>query len=119
MKFALRTVRFFRDQWEQVEIDNLEQDIRRRIKSIHFDKHYKEHCEAADNQELEKLIEEELIPKEGEDPLDEETKAALQKKLRFKYLTRGFYHSEEVKKEKPKKTFKESTNASKDKTIES
>jgi len=34
IKFALRTVRAYRDRWEQVEKDNLEQDIMLRLRSI-------------------------------------------------------------------------------------
>jgi len=71
---ALRTVRDFKDRWEQVEKDNLSQDILRRIKNINFDKDYKEHYEAVDQQALERLVDEELVPKEGEDAPDEDTK---------------------------------------------
>ena len=47
-----------------------------------------------DNQELEKKVEESVVPKEGEDPLDEEQQAATKRKLRHKLLTRAFYFVE-------------------------
>lgn len=103
IKTALRTVRDFRDRWEQVEKENLEKDVLARLKSIHFDKDYKEHFEIVDQQELEKMVEENCAPKEGDDPLDEEAKAQLQRKIRFKLLTRGFHAPHEPKPPKKKK----------------
>jgi hypothetical protein len=47
-KLALRTVRDYRDRWEQVEKDNLQADILKRIKNLQFDKAYKEHFEQVD-----------------------------------------------------------------------
>jgi hypothetical protein len=41
------------------------------------------------------------VPKEGEEPMDDDTKHLLAKKLRFKLLTRGFYSVEKPPK-KPK-----------------
>lgn len=41
------------------------------------------------------------MPKEGEEPMDEEAKQLLAKKLRFKLLTKGFYNKEKPNK-KPK-----------------
>ena len=73
-KFALRTVRDYRDRWEQVERDNLQSDIVRRVQRIKYDREYKEHREQVDAQALEKRIEEKLVPKEGEEPMDEDTK---------------------------------------------
>lgn len=58
IKFALRTVRDYRDRWEKVEQENLESDIQLRIKSLAFDKEYKENFELLDNQETERKIEE-------------------------------------------------------------
>ncbi len=106
-KLALRTARDYKDRWEQVEKDNLQQDILRRIKNIQFDKEYKEHYEAVDHQALERVVEEELLPKEGEDAVDEDTKQILAKKLRFQIMTRGFFapHAEQAKKKSNK--FKE------------
>ena len=45
---ALRTVRDYRDRWEQVERDNLQSDIIRRVKRIQADRDYKEHYEQVD-----------------------------------------------------------------------
>lgn len=47
-KLALRTVRDYKDAWETIEKQNLEQDILRRIKTIQRDKEYKENHEAID-----------------------------------------------------------------------
>ena len=73
-KLALRTVRDYKETWEKIEKSNLEQDILRRIKTIQRDKEYKENHEAIDAQALEKQVEEALIPKEGEEVLDEDAK---------------------------------------------
>jgi hypothetical protein len=35
-------VRDFRDKWEQVEKDNLERDVLKRIENMQNDKHFKE-----------------------------------------------------------------------------
>ena len=102
---ALRTVRDYRDKWETVEKTNLEQDILRRIKSITADKEYKEHYENFDHQEMEKQIEEAIVPKEGEEPMDDETKQLIQRKLRFKLMSKGFYYQQQAIPQKPK--FKE------------
>lgn len=80
---ALRTARDFKDRWEQVEKDNLQQDILRRIKNISLDKEYREQYEQVDAMTLEKQIEDELMPKEGEEPIDEDTRNLMARKLRF------------------------------------
>jgi hypothetical protein len=54
----------------------LEQDVFLRIASIEHDAEYKKLREPADNQALEKAVEESVMPREGEEPLDEDTKAA-------------------------------------------
>jgi hypothetical protein len=48
-----------------------------RLATITSDLDYKQHKEGPDNQELEKKIEESVIPKEGEDPLDDDVKTAM------------------------------------------
>jgi hypothetical protein len=81
-------VRQYKERWEQVEKENLKEDILCTVERMHEDKEYKEHHEALDAQALEKQVEEHFIPKEGEDPLDEETKQVQARKLRFNMLTR-------------------------------
>ena len=76
IKLAQRTIRDFASHWENVERINLEQDVQQRLSFIASDLEYKQQREVPDNQDLEKKIEESVIPKEGEDPLDEETKIA-------------------------------------------
>lgn len=102
-KMALRTVRDYRDRWEEVERENLQSDIVRRVKRIQFDKDYREHYEQADAHALEKRVEEKLIPKEGEEALDDDAKALLAKKHRFKLLTKAFYFNKEAKANKKPK----------------
>lgn len=51
---------------------------------------------------MEKKVEEKLVPKEGEEPMDEETKQLMARKLRFKILTKAFYHQKEKPNKKPK-----------------
>ena len=87
----MRTVKTFKERWEQVEKENLKQDILRRIKNIQFDKEYREQHEALDHQALDKQIEEELQPKEGDEPIDEATKEFMARKLRFQISSKGFY----------------------------
>ncbi len=87
----MRTVRNYKETWERIEKENLEQDILRRIKNIQRDKEYKENHEALDHQALEKQVDEALIPKEGEEALDDEAKQYHARKLKFQILTRLFY----------------------------
>ena len=89
-KFALRTVREFAAQWEAVEKKNLEADIEQRLEQIPKDREYKENYENIDQTELEKAIDEALKPKEGEEPLDEDTYNLQAKKLRLEKLTHQF-----------------------------
>ena len=100
---ALRTVRDYRDRWEQVERENLQSDIVRRVRRIQFDKDYREHYEQTDAHALEKRVEEKLVPKEGEEVLDDDAKALLAKKHRFKLQTKGFFYNKEVKANKKPK----------------
>lgn len=79
----------------------MEQDIFLRIASIEHDAEYKKLREPADNQALEKAVEESVMPREGEEPLDEDTKAATQKRTRHKLLTKAF-NFVEAKDAKPK-----------------
>lgn len=104
MKFAQRTIRDFGAQWEKIEHNNLEQDIFMRIASIEHDADYKKTKEPVDNQALEKAVEESVQPKEGEDPIDEETKITTSKKTRHRLMTKAFNYIES-KDSKPK--FKE------------
>jgi hypothetical protein len=69
---ALRTVRDYMGHWKDTEKENLEQDILKRLDSIPRDKEYKDHFESQDLQELERKVEQSLMPKEGEEPLDED-----------------------------------------------
>lgn len=54
---------------------------------------------------MEKIIEEKLQPKEGDDPLDDEAKQLMARKLRFKLMTKGFYAPKKQKKEGKKPKF--------------
>jgi len=101
IKFAQRTVRDFASQWEKIEHHNLEQDVFLRIASIEHDVEYKKTKEPADNQALEKAVEESVMPREGEEPLDEDTKTATQKKTRHRLMTKAFNYIE-AKDVKPK-----------------
>lgn len=51
---------------------------------------------------MERHIEEETIPKEGEEPIEEEQKVHIAKKLRFAMMTEGFYAPNKPKKPKQK-----------------
>ncbi len=82
-KFALRTVWEYRDRWESIEQVNLEKDIEQRIGQMDTDKEYKEGHENVDANEMERQIEEAFAPKEGEDPMDDDLKTMMQKRLRL------------------------------------
>lgn len=100
---ALRTARSYKERWEEAEKANLEFDIIKRIEQIAADKAYKEQHEQADNHEMDKEIEDSMIQREGEEPLDDDTKVQKQRMLRFKLMRKQFYVSEEEKKKPPKK----------------
>lgn len=74
VKFAQKTVRDFAAQWEKIERANLESDVQLRLQTIQSDLEYKQQREIPDNQDLEKKIEEAVLPKEGEDPMDDDVK---------------------------------------------
>lgn len=79
----------------------MEQDVFLRLASIEHDTDYKKTREPADNQALEKAVEESVMPREGEEPLDEETKNATQRKTRHRLMTKAFNYIE-AKDSKPK-----------------
>ena len=54
----LRTIQAYRDRWEALEHENLESDVKAKLDRQDYDKMYKEHYDAVDNQELEKVSEE-------------------------------------------------------------
>jgi len=90
-EFALREAQRYRDRWEQLEKENLEADVLRRVQNMAQDKEYKELYEQIDLNEIEKEIEDHLAPREGEDPMTEEEKALEAKKKRLAIWTRMFY----------------------------
>lgn len=95
VKFALRKTQFYRDVWEKIETSNLREDIEKRVAHIEPDRFYRETLEQLDTAELEKLVEEQTAPKEG-DNLTEEQKLALQRKIKFQLLTKGFYSPDDA-----------------------
>ena len=59
-----------------------------------------------DTQALDKQIDEELQPKEGDEPVDEETKQFLARKLRLQIMTKGFFAPHHPKKKSKKEKAK-------------
>ena len=55
--FALRTIQKFRDRWEVLEQENLKNDIQAKLDRQEFDRTYKEHYEALDQSELDRVVE--------------------------------------------------------------
>ncbi len=94
----MRTSRDYRDRWEQLERENLQRDVDKKISMMDVDKEYKELYDNLDNLHIEKEVEDALAPKEGEEALDEDTKALETRKLKFKNLTRLFFDDVEHKK---------------------
>ncbi len=91
LKFALRTVRTYRDRWEQLEKELLSEDINRRLDCAKEDKDYKEHHEQTDLNEIEKDVEDGLAPKEGEEAFTEEEKETQRKRNRFQVWSKMFH----------------------------
>lgn len=92
--FALRTVQMYRDRWEQSEIENLKSDIEIKVANMESDKIYKETHEALDATEIETRAEAAAAPKEGDEPITEDTKIGLIKKAKFEVMTQCFYDPE-------------------------
>ena len=83
---VLRTIQAYRDRWEALEHENLESDVKAKLDRQDYDKMYKEHYDAVDNQELEKVSEEQLAassPGDGEDPLTDNEKLMISLKAKF------------------------------------
>lgn len=103
VKFALQTVKQYRDIWESREKENLKKDVLFKLTNSDFDKLYKYHYEAQDQQEIEKIIEESVIAEnaskndQGEDEMNDEEKNALARQIRFKEFTKGFYAPDSAK----------------------
>jgi hypothetical protein len=70
---------------------NLERDILKRLDGLVFDKNYKEHHDHLDAQELDKEVDDAFIQREGDEFVDDDTKALNQRKLKFKLMTRQFF----------------------------
>lgn len=102
-RFALQTVKQYRDIWEARETENLKKDVLFKINNSDFDKLYKDHYEAQDQQEIEKIIEESVIAEnaskndQGEDEMNEDEKNTLARQIRFKELTKGFWAPDSAK----------------------
>jgi hypothetical protein len=79
-KIALRTVRTFKDQWEEIERVNMKKDVELRIHYSNQDKAYKIANEELDHIAMDKKVDESVAIKEGEDPLDEDAKVLMRKK---------------------------------------
>ena len=107
--FAQRTIRDFAKAWEHIEHKNLEHDVFLRIASIEHDTDYKKTKEPLDNAELEKKVEESIVPKEGDDPMEEDLKVQTQKRTRHKLMTRAFFFDDKAPKPKG---FRETTSVS-------
>ena len=85
------------------EKENLKKDVMFKIANSDFDKLYKDHYEAQDQQEIEKIIEESVIAEnaskndQGEDEMNEDEKNTLARQIRFKELTKGFWAPDSAK----------------------
>lgn len=85
----------FRDRWEEVEKENLEADVRKKLDRADYDRSYKETCEQQDLAEVERIAEDEVANRtqviEGEEPPTEAEKHMIGLKSRFVQLTRTFF----------------------------
>ena len=69
-------------------------DIQRKVAHIALDKHYKEVNEIEDAKEMDERIEKAIKPKEGADPLTEDSRLSAIKRARFNILTKSFQDPE-------------------------
>jgi hypothetical protein len=72
--FSLRAVQRFRDRWEKMEEENLQSDVTKKLERSEYDKVYKEHYEALDQTELDRIVEDAIanaVPGEGEESISE------------------------------------------------
>lgn len=69
----------------------MEHDVFLRLASIEHDADYKKTKEPVDNADLEKRVEESILSKEGDDPVEEDVKVQTQKRTRHKLMTRAFF----------------------------
>ena len=65
VEYALETVKFYRDEWERTEKENLSKDIDKKLESMESDRIYKEVNEALDTAEAEKRAEEATAHADG------------------------------------------------------
>ena len=92
--YALRTVQMFRDRWEALERENLENDVLAKLGRQEYDKVYKELYEAQDQSELEKIVEDAIanhMPAEGEENISDGEKAMVGHKSKFLKVLSTFY----------------------------
>ena len=92
--FALRCVQMYRDRWEALEKENLESDVLAKLGRQEYDKVYKEHYEAQDQGELEKIVEDAIanhMPAEGEENVSDGEKAMVGHKSKFLKVLSTFH----------------------------
>jgi len=92
--FALRCVQAFRDRWEKLEQENLKHDVTAKLDRSEFDKVYKEHYEALDQSELEKIVEDAVANAgsgDGDEPLSDSEKLIIGHKSKFLRIIQTFY----------------------------
>jgi len=58
IRYALDTVRLYRDEWERIEVENLSKDINRKLDNMDAERTYREVHEPMDASEAEKKAEE-------------------------------------------------------------
>jgi hypothetical protein len=103
--YALRTVQRFRDRWEVMEQENLQSDVGKKLDRAEFDIVYKEHYEALDQTELDRIVEDAIAnaqPGEGEEAINEAEKAMIGHKSRFLRILTTFYAPNQAAQHKAK-----------------
>jgi len=58
VKFALSTVKHFKETWEEIERKNLDIDVKWKLNSEEFDDNYKDYWRVQDTEEVNKVVEE-------------------------------------------------------------
>lgn len=91
IRYALDTVKLYRNEWERIEKANLRKDIDRKLDNMDAERMYKEVHEPMDIAEADKRAEEAVSLQEGNEPLEEFARTQALKKHKWDLLTKMFY----------------------------
>ncbi len=94
-RFVLRTVKAYKEQWEDIERCNLEKDREKRLKTIGEDKDFNENEQPRLLDDEERFVEDQMATRE--DIVDDEMKELEIRKIRLKFLGQILGENEMIK----------------------